>query len=198
MHGLMASALDKAIEDIRLIQQNARDHNNSGRPRWPMIVLRSPKGWTGPQVVDGLQIEGTFRAHQVPLLVDEQHPGHVEQLESWMRSYKPDELFDVAGRLLPDLAALAPRGQQRMGANPHTNGGMLLHDLRMPDFRAHAVTVTSPGAVEAEDTRVLGTFLRDVIALNDQARNFRIFGPDETLSNMLGAVFEVTDRQWEA
>jgi len=198
MHELMATVLDTVIEDIHRIQHAARTEGDTTRPRWPMIVLRSPKGWTGPKKVDGEQIEGTFRAHQVPLLVDEHHPGHVELLDSWMRSYKPTELFDAAGRLLPDLAALAPQGQQRMGANPHTNGGVMLRDLRMPDFRAHAVAVASPGAVEAEDTRVLSTFLRDVISLNDEARNFRIFGPDETLSNMLGAVFQVTDRQWEA
>ena len=198
MHELMATTLDTVIADIHAIQRKARTGGDTTRPRWPMIVLRSPKGWTGPKVVDGLQIEGTFRAHQVPLLVDEAHPGHVELLDAWMRSYKPDELFDQAGRLLPDLAALAPRGQQRMGANPHTNGGGLLRDLRMPDYRTHAVAVASPGAVDAEDTRVLGGFLRDVITLNNEPRNFRLFGPDETLSNMLGAVFEVTDRQWEA
>jgi xylulose-5-phosphate/fructose-6-phosphate phosphoketolase len=198
MHELMATALDTVIDDIHRIQREARTGRDTTRQWWPMIVLRSPKGWTGPKVVDGQQIEGTFRAHQVPLLVDDQHPGHVEQLDSWMRSYQPDELFDHAGRLIPDLAALAPQGRRRMGANPHTNGGAVLRDLRMPDFRAHAVTVASPGAVEAEDTRVLGRFLRDVVTRNDEQRNFRIFGPDETLSNMLGAVFEVTDRQWEA
>src|SRR6202522_2580490 len=198
MHERMATVLDAAIEGIHRIQRAARTDGQTTRPRWPMIVLRSPKGWTGPKVVDGLQIEGTFRAHQVPLLVDEAHPGHVEQLEAWMRSYKPSELFDQTGRLLPDLAVLAPQAHRRMGANAHPNGGTLLRDLRMPDFRDHAVTVSSPGAVEAKDTAVLGTFLRDVIALNDEARNFRIFGPDETLSNMLGAVFEVTDRQWDA
>ncbi|HEY5248498.1 MAG TPA: phosphoketolase family protein, partial [Dermatophilaceae bacterium] len=198
MHELMATVLDDTIEGIRRIQAEARTAGDPTRPRWPMIVLRSPKGWTGPKIVDGLQIEGTFRSHQVPLLVDADHPGHVEQLDSWMRSYKPEELFDAAGRLLPDLAALAPQGLRRMGANPHTNGGLLLRDLRMPDFRAHAVTVAAPGAVEAKDTLVLGEFLRNVIALNAEQRNFRIFGPDETLSNMLGAVFEVTDRQWEA
>ena len=197
MHELMATVLDAVIADIHGIQRKARTGGDTTRPRWPMIVLRSPKGWTGPKVVDGLQIEGTFRAHQVPLLVDEQHPGHVELLDAWMRSYKPTELFDQAGRLLPELAALAPRGQRRMGANPHTNGGVV-RDLQMPDFRARAVAVASPGAVEAEDTRVLGGFLRDVVSLNQDQRNFRIFGPDETLSNMLGAVFEVTDRQWEA
>src|SRR6202162_3496773 len=147
MHELMASTLETAIADIHGIQHNARTDGDTTRRRWPMIVLRSPKGWTGPKEVDGQQIEGTFRAHQVPLLVDDQHPGHVEQLDSWMRSYKPDELFDHAGRLIPDLAALAPQGRRRMGANPHTNGGAVLRDLRMPDFRAHAVTVASPGAV---------------------------------------------------
>ncbi len=163
-----------------------------------MIVLRSPKGWTGPKVVDGLQIEGTFRAHQVPLLVDREHPQHVGQLEAWMKSYRAEELFDAQGRLLPELAALAPAGERRMGANPHTNGGALLRDLRMPDFHDHAVHVPSPGAVTAQDTMVLGHFLRDVTRLNQEQRNFRIFGPDETLSNLLGAVFETTNRQWEA
>jgi len=163
-----------------------------------MIVLRSPKGWTGPKVVDGLQVEGTFRSHQVPLLVDSEHPDHVGQLEAWMHSYRPEELFDEDGRLVPELAGLAPEGDRRMGANPHTNGGMLLRDLRMPDFHAHAVTVPSPGAVDAQDTQVLGGFLADVTRLNQEERNFRVFGPDETLSNLLGALFEVTDRQWEA
>ena len=163
-----------------------------------MIVLKSPKGWTGPKLVDGLKIEGTFRAHQVPLLVDAAHPEHVAQLESWMRGYKPEELFDETGRLIAELAELAPKGDRRMGANPHANGGLLLHDLVMPDFRAHAVDVRAPGAVKGQDTMVLGTFLRDVSALNAAPRNFRIFGPDETLSNLLGAVFEVTPRQWDA
>jgi xylulose-5-phosphate/fructose-6-phosphate phosphoketolase len=198
MHQLMAGTLESAIEDIRRIQDHARAAGDETRPRWPMIVLRSPKGWTGPKVVDGLKIEGTFRAHQVPLLVDSDHPGHLGQLESWMRSYRPEELFDEAGRLLPDLAGLAPEGERRMGANPHANGGLLLRDLRMPDFRVHAVAVPSPGAVTAQDTLVLGGFLRDVAALNAAQRNFRIFGPDETLSNLLGAVFEVTSRQWDA
>jgi xylulose-5-phosphate/fructose-6-phosphate phosphoketolase len=198
MHQLMASAVDSAVEDIRNIQRNARLTSDPSRPRWPMIVLRSPKGWTGPEFVDGLQIEGTFRAHQVPMLVDPDHPEHVAQLESWMKSYKPEELFDKNGTLMPELAELAPRGNRRMGSNPHTNGGLLLHDLRLPDFRIHAVTVTSPGAVEGQDTMVLGKFLRDVVTLNEKPRNFRIFGPDETLSNLLGAVFEVTNRQWDA
>jgi xylulose-5-phosphate/fructose-6-phosphate phosphoketolase len=198
MHRLMAATMDQVVEDIRTIQQNARSGQDTSRPRWPMIVLRSPKGWTGPKMVDGLKVEGTFRAHQVPLLVDAAHPEHVAQLESWMRSYKAEELFDGNGRLVPELAALAPKGDRRMGANPHANGGILLHDLRMPDFRDHAVVVPSPGAVKAQDTMVLGKFLRDVAVLNQEQRNFRIFGPDETLSNLLGAVFEVTNRQWDA
>ena len=198
MHEAMAATLDEAIEDIRRIQSNARNNNDTTRPRWPMIVLKSPKGWTGPKVVDGLQVEGTFRAHQVPLLVDAGHPEHLTQLESWMKSYKPEELFDERGRFRQELAELAPKGERRMGANPHANGGILLRDLRMPDFYDHAVQVPAPGAVEAQDTLVLGKFLRDVTKLNQDKRNFRIFGPDETLSNLLGAVFEVTDRQWQA
>ena len=198
MHQLMASALEKAIAKIRRIQSKARGKNDASRPRWPMLVLKSPKGWTGPKVVDGLQIEGTFRAHQIPLLVDPEHPGHLELLESWMKSYKPEELFDESGRFLPELAELAPAGDRRMGANPHANGGILLRDLFMPDFRKYAVDVPSPGSVQAADTHVLGEFLRDVIKLNREQRNFRIFGPDETLSNRLNAVFEATNRQWEA
>jgi xylulose-5-phosphate/fructose-6-phosphate phosphoketolase len=198
MHALMAGTLDTVIQEIRAIQQHARDTHDAPRPRWPMIVLRSPKGWTGPKVVDGLQIEGTFRSHQVPLLVNAEHPEHVEQLEAWMQSYRPEELFDENGRLMPELAELAPRGARRMGANPHTNGGLLLRDLRMPDFRDHALEIHRPGAIQAQDTRVLGQFLRDVVKLNQGQRHFRIFGPDETLSNLLGAVFDVTDRQWDA
>jgi xylulose-5-phosphate/fructose-6-phosphate phosphoketolase len=198
MHELMASTLEKIIENIRDIQNNARNKNDNARPRWPMLVLKSPKGWTGPNMVDGLQIEGTFRSHQVPLLVDADHPDHIKQLESWMKSYKAEELFDDNGRLMPELAELSPTGDRRMGANPHTNGGILLRDLEMPDFRIHAVHVPSPGAVNAQDTHVLGNFLRDVTKLNQDRRNFRIFGPDETLSNLLGAVFEVTNRQWDA
>jgi xylulose-5-phosphate/fructose-6-phosphate phosphoketolase len=197
MHQLMAGALEQAIEDIQRIQRDARATGDATRPRWPMIVLKSPKGWTGPKVVDGVAVEGTFRSHQVPLLVDSAHPDHLAQLESWMRSYRPEELFSEAGTLIADLAELAPEGDRRMGANPHANGGMLLRDLRMPDFRSHAVDVPSPGAVDAQDTLVLGEFLRDVTRLNQDQRNFRIFGPDETLSNMLGAVFEVTSRQWD-
>ena len=198
MHQLMAGTLGKAIEGIRRIQSNARDKNDATRPRWPMIVLNSPKGWTGPKVVDGLPNEGTFRAHQVPLRIDAEHPGHLRQLDSWMRSYGPEELFDERGRLVPELAELAPKGDRRMGANPHANGGLLLRDLIMPDFRNFAVNVQSPGSVQAADTHVLGEFLRDVAKLNMEQRNFRIFGPDETLSNRLKAVFEVTNRQWEA
>jgi xylulose-5-phosphate/fructose-6-phosphate phosphoketolase len=198
MHQLMAAAVEQAVEDIRQIQGRARENRDPARPRWPVIVLRSPKGWTGPKVVDGLKIEGTFRAHQVPLLVDAGHPEHVQLLEDWMKSYKPEELFDQNGTLMPELAELAPKGERRMGSNPHTNGGILLRDLTMPDFHDHAVIVTAPGAAEGEDTTVLGAFLRDVVKLNRTQRNFRVFGPDETLSNQLGAVFEATNRQWDA
>jgi xylulose-5-phosphate/fructose-6-phosphate phosphoketolase len=198
MHELMAATMDLVIEDIRKIQTGARKGTETARPRWPMIVLRSPKGWTGPKTVDGLKVEGTFRSHQVPLLVDSEHPEHVQQLESWMRSYKAEELFDANGSLKAELAELAPVGARRMGANPHANGGILLRDLRMPDFRDHAVEVPSPGSVDGQDTLVLGKFLRDVTILNQNQRNFLIFGPDETLSNLLGAVFEVTKRQWDA
>ena len=163
-----------------------------------MIVLDSPKGWTGPKVVDGLQVEGTFRAHQVPLSDPATHPEHLKLLEDWLRSYRPEELFDEQGRLMPELAELAPKGERRMGANPHANGGMLLRDLRMPDFRDYAVDVPSPGVRGIGDTHVLGRFLRDVAQLNCEQRNFRVFGPDETLSNGLEAVFEVTKRQWDA
>jgi xylulose-5-phosphate/fructose-6-phosphate phosphoketolase len=192
----MAATMEQAIEDIRRIQTNARDKQDTTRPRWPLIVLKSPKGWTGPKEVDGLKIEGTFRAHQVPLLVDSDHPEHVQQLESWMKSYQAEELFDANGRLKPELQELAPIGNSRMGSNPHANGGLLLRDLVMPDFHDHAVTVPSPGANEGQDTMVLGKFLRDVEKLNPN--NFRVFGPDETLSNLLGAVFEVSNRQWDA
>jgi len=198
MHQRMATVLEIAVQDIKNIQEDARTKGVTVRPRWPAIVLGSPKGWTGPKMVDGLQIEGTSRAHQVPVLVDAQHPDHVQVLEDWMKSYKAEELFDENGRLIAELRELAPTGDRRMGANPHANGGMLLRDLRMPDFHVHAVTVPSPGAVDAQDTLVLGKFLRDVLTLNQEQRNFRIFGPDETLSNLLGAVFETTDRQWDA
>jgi xylulose-5-phosphate/fructose-6-phosphate phosphoketolase len=198
MHRLMAATVEDAIHRIHAIQKRARDDKDETRPLWPMIVLRSPKGWTGPKEVDGLKNEGTFRSHQVPILVDAKHPDHVKLLESWMKSYRAEELFDADGTLKPELAALAPKGAHRMGANPHANGGVLLRDLKMPDFRKHAVKVSSPGAVEAQDTLVLGKFLREITRANMDRRNFRIFGPDETLSNMLGDVFEVTNRQWDA
>ena len=193
MHQLMAGTLDRILEEIRGIQKDARTNGFTARPTWPMIVLDTPKGWTGPKEVDGKKIEGTFRAHQVPL-ADMTRPGHVQLLEQWMRSYHPEELFDEKGRLLPELAALAPAGNRRMGANPHANGGLLLKDLNLPDFRDYAVEVSSPGATDGESTRVMGKMLRDVITLNADARNFRIVGPDETTSNRLDAVFEVTTR----
>ena len=198
MHEAMAGTLDIAITRIRELQEDARVYGRFIRPRWPMIMLATPKGWTGPKMVDGQKIEGTFRAHQVPLSDPAAHPGHLAQLETWLRSYRPEELFDVNGRLLPELAALAPLGDRRMGANPHANGGSLLKDLIMPAFRDYAVDVPRPGVQGGGDTRVLGPFLRDIIGKNSTARNFRVFGPDETLSNGLGAVFEATDRQWDA
>ncbi|PWU09659.1 MAG: phosphoketolase [Verrucomicrobia bacterium] len=196
MHQAMAAALDQAILEIKQIRQNMSDQ--APRPRWPMIVLKSPKGWTGPKMVDGLPVEGTFRSHQVPITDPATNPQHLKQLEEWLRSYRAEELFDQNGRLRQDLADLAPKGERRMGANPHANGGCLLRDLRIPDFRDYAVAMPSPGTVQASDTFTLGKFLRDVIELNEEQRNFRIFGPDETLSNRLNAVFEDTNRQWEA
>jgi xylulose-5-phosphate/fructose-6-phosphate phosphoketolase len=198
MHQAMAAALDTAIEQIRRIQADARLRGATERARWPMIVLASPKGWTGPKVVDGKANEGTFRSHQVPLSDPAKNPEHLRQLESWLRSYRPEELFDADGRLMPELKALAPRGPRRMGANPHANGGLLLRDLRMPDFAEYAVDVPKPGVGGVGDTHVLGRFLRDVLKQNAEQRNFRIFGPDETLSNGLEAVFETTNRQWLA
>jgi xylulose-5-phosphate/fructose-6-phosphate phosphoketolase len=197
MHALMAAALDQAVGEIHNVQRQARQHGETERPRWPMIVLNSPKGWTGPKEVDGQPIEGNFRSHQVPLHPAE-HPGHLRLLEDWLRSYRPEELFDAQGRLIPELAALAPSGQRRMGANPHANGGLLLQDLQLPDYREYAVKVSAPGVPGIGDTRVLGPFLRDVVQLNDAARNFRVFGPDETVSNGLAALFETTNRQWDA
>ena len=198
MHEAMAATLDTAVEHIRSIQRNARVTGNTARPRWPMIVLSSPKGWTGPQSVDGRQIEGTFRSHQVPIRNPAGNPEHLALLQSWLESYRPHELFDEQGRLTPELAALAPKGERRMGANPHANGGVLLRDLRMPDFRDYAVDVPVPGTPGIGDTHVLGQFLRDVVKANIDQRNFRIFGPDETLSNGLESVFDVTNRQWDA
>ena len=200
MHQAMAATLDAVLDEIADIQGQARSGEaGTGRRRpWPMIVLRSPKGWTGPAEVDGLPVEGTWRSHQVPLANTRSDPDHLKQLEAWMRSYRPEELFDDEGRLRPELAALAPEGNRRMGANPHANGGALLHDLKLPDFRDYAVEVNTPGLTSTEPTRVLGAMLRDVMKLNATARNFRIFGPDETESNRLGAVYEVTNKQWEA
>jgi xylulose-5-phosphate/fructose-6-phosphate phosphoketolase len=198
MHEAMATALDAAVEQILAIQRRARTSGARERPRWPMIVLRSPKGWTGPKTVDGAAIEGTFRAHQVPISDPATRPAHLELLEAWLRSYAPDELFDPDGRLRPELAELAPPPERCMGANPHANGGVLLRDLRMPDFRDHAVDVPFPGIRGVGDTHVLGRFLRDVAVLNQEARNFRVFGPDETLSNGLEAIFDATSRQWDA
>ena len=191
MHSLMATALDTAVAEIVRIQQDARANGFIGRPRWPMIVLRSPKGWTGPKEVDGKQTEGSFRSHQVPM-ADMSRPGHVKILEDWLKSYRPQELFDDTGRLIPELAALAPLGERRMGANPHANGGLLLRDLVLPDFRSYAVAVTQPGAVDAEATRIQGELIRDVIKLNPT--NFRVFSPDEAASNRWAAMFEVTNR----
>jgi xylulose-5-phosphate/fructose-6-phosphate phosphoketolase len=198
MHPLMAATLDKVVADIRRIQSDARTKGIANRPRWPMIVFNSPKGWTGPKVVDGLPVEGTYRAHQVPLSEPRKYPEHLKLLESWMRSYRPQELFDQNGRLVPELEELAPEGERRMGANPHANGGILLRDLRLPDFRDYAIAVPEPGKVMGEDTRTLGQYLRDVIKLSSHERNFRIFGPDETASNRLTAVFEATNKQWQA
>jgi xylulose-5-phosphate/fructose-6-phosphate phosphoketolase len=194
MHQLMASTCDQVLSEIEAIQAAARERGHSERPVWPMIVLRSLKGWTGPKVVDGKKIEGTFRAHQVPVTGFAEKPEHIKILEDWMRSYRPEELFDEHGTLIPELAALAPEGTSRMGANPIANGGLLLKDLRLPDFRAYAVDVPKPGVVVAEATRVAGRLLRDVMKHNSDTRNFRVFGPDETGSNRLDALFEVTDR----
>ncbi|MEG2097343.1 MAG: phosphoketolase family protein [Pseudoflavonifractor sp.] len=196
MHQTMAAALDWATREISRIQDQARSQNDPTRPRWPMLIFRSPKGWTGPVEVDGLPVENTARAHRVPLTIDAKHPEHLALLEHWMASYRPQELFDASGRLLPALQELAPKGTRRMGSNPHANGGLMLRDLRLPDFRAYAAAVPAPGAVEGEDMLELGKFARDIMQLNAEARNFRIFGPDETISNGLDAVFEATGRRW--
>jgi xylulose-5-phosphate/fructose-6-phosphate phosphoketolase len=194
MHQLMAATLDTIVADIQHIQRDARKNGFKQRPRWPMIILRSPKGWTGPDVVDGKSVEGTFRAHQVPVAQLATKPRHLKILERWMKGYRPQELFDKNGRLLAELAELAPKGERRMGANPHANGGLLLRDLKMPDFRDYALKVPKPGVVEAEATRVQGQLIRDVFKLNADARNFRVFSPDETASNRWSAVLEVTNR----
>jgi xylulose-5-phosphate/fructose-6-phosphate phosphoketolase len=199
MHESMAATLDTVVEMIRQIQTGARrDADTVQRPRWPMIVLVTPKGWTGPKIIDGKRIEGSYRAHQVPLKDPATNPQHLRQLEEWLRSYRPHEVFDEDGGLKAELAAIAPSGERRMGANPNANGGLLLRDLRMPNFTDYAVDVPKPGIAGIGDTHVLGKFLRDVSKLNSKQRNFRIFGPDETVSNGLEAVFEVAARQWMA
>jgi xylulose-5-phosphate/fructose-6-phosphate phosphoketolase len=196
VHQAFAAALDEALDDIAAIQRRAREQGETARPRWPMIVLRTPKGWTGPHTVDGVQVEGTWRSHQVPMTDVRTNGGHLAILDEWLRSYRPEELFDDDGRLVPELRALPPRGERRMSANPVTNGGSVLRDLVLPDFRHYAVDVEAPGSTASEATRVLGSFLRDVIARN--AETFRLFGPDETASNRLDAVYEATDKTWVA
>ncbi|PCC24634.1 phosphoketolase [Glutamicibacter sp. BW78] len=195
MHQRLASVMDDVVEEIHRIQREARNGTAAERPRWPMIVLRTPKGWTGPKEVDGLPTENSWRSHQVPLAGLREHPGHLRQLEAWLRSYRPEELFDENGMLLPEVSALAPEGTRRMSANPVTNGGTVLEPLRLPDYRDYAVALDSPGTTVSEATRVLGAYLRDVI--RDNPTNFRLMGPDETASNRLGAVFEATDRVWQ-
>jgi xylulose-5-phosphate/fructose-6-phosphate phosphoketolase len=196
MHEMMAATLDKVVDEIQKIQQRARSRGLAKRPQWPMIILRSPKGWTGPKKVDGLKTEGFWRSHQVPLAELKTKPAHIKILEKWMKSYKPEQLFDKNGRLLPQLSDLAPKDNHRMGANPHANGGLLLKDLKMPDFRDYAVNVPAPGQVTAEATRIMGAFLRDIMKLNEDRKNFRVFGPDETASNRLTELFNITDRTW--
>ena len=195
MHRKMAETMDTVIEEIKAIQKNARENNDPERPVWPMIVLRTPKGWTGPKVVDGQQIEGTFRAHQVPMSMEK--PVHLEQLKEWLESYRPEELFDENGRLKPEIAELTPKGNARMGANPHANGGLLLKDLRLPDFRDYGIEVEA-GKTKAQDMIELGGYVRDIFRLNEENKNFRIFGPDESMSNRLYRAFEATNRDWNA
>jgi len=194
MHQLMAHTLDTVLEEVRAIQHSARSGNSTELPAWPMIVMRTPKGWTGPKIVDGKPVEDTWRAHQVPVTDFAKHPEHIAILENWMKSYKPEELFDETGKFLPELAALAPSGARRMGANPHANGGLLQRDLAMPDCRDYAASVSKPGTETAESTRILGQFLRDIMRLNADTKNFRVFGPDETASNRLDALYETTGK----
>ena len=196
MHQTMAAALDWAVREIQRIQEYARSTGGMERPRWPMIVLRSPKGWTGPKEVDGKPVEGSWRAHTAPIPLWDGAPGRLDALEQWLRSYHPEELFDENGTLLPRIQALAPKGAQRMGANPHANGGLLLRDLRVPDFRTYAVDVPRPGGAEAVDMAVLANYVRDVIHLNEEGANFRVFAPDEAASNRLSAMFEASGRRW--
>ncbi len=196
MHRLMAETMNKIIERIQKIQQNAREKRDSTRPTWPMIVLRTPKGWTGPKFVDGKKIEGNYLAHQVPISMEK--PEHLAVLESWLRSYHPEELFDGKGRLRPEIKALAPKGDARIGANPHGNGGTLLRDLRLPDFREYAFDIKGHGETDGQDMVELGNFVRDIFKLNQDSKNFRVFGPDETNSNRLGNVFQVENRSWNA
>jgi len=197
MHQLMAAALDEILEQIHAIQQNARKQQDDRRPTWPMLILKTPKGWTGPKEVDGKPVEGTWRSHQVPVDDVRKNPEHLKILENWLRSYKPEELFKKDGKVLDEITAIAPKGRRRMGMNPHANGGLLLEPLTMPQFREYEVKIDRPGSVEAEATRVLGRFLRDIVKLNSDKRNFRVMGPDETASNRLDAVFEVTGKEWE-
>jgi xylulose-5-phosphate/fructose-6-phosphate phosphoketolase len=194
MHQEMAATLEDCVLEIRRIHEEARASGKPSRPRWPMIVLRTPKGWTGPKDVDGHKVEGFWRAHQVPLAGVHENSAHLRQLEEWLRGYRPDELFDEKGRLIPELKALAPKGTRRMSANPRANGGLVRKALRMPDFRAYAITVDKPGQATAENTRPLGRFLRDIMRQN--VTNFRVFGPDETTSNKLDAVYEASKKLW--
>jgi len=198
MHQGLADALDQIVQEIQDIQHRARSQGNTERPRWPLLILRTPKGWTGPKEVDGKPVENTWRAHQVPVDDVRDNPEHLEILQAWLKSYRPETLFDSEGKLLPELAQLAPTGHKRMGMNPHANGGLLLEPLVLPDFRKNAVKIDAPGAVETSATHVLGEYLRDLIELNLDKRNFRLFGPDETVSNRLSAVYEVTAKEWMA
>ena len=193
MHEMMAKTLDRCIAQIKEIKSKSKLNK---RAKFPMIILKTPKGWTGPKMVDKKQIEGSFRSHQVPILVDKNHPENVKVLEAWLRSYKPEELFDEKGKLRKELRAMAPTGNYRMGMNPHANGGKLLEELNIPDFRDYAIDIKKPGEVVTQDMMELGRFIRDIVKLNEDKKNFRIFGPDEALSNRLNHVFEVTNRQW--